>query len=65
MASVAAAAVAAAPVAAAPIAWNVLVAVNYGFDDLFTNWLTFFERLNTGMPVHIVAEDEAVREVRG
>tara|TARA_B110000090_G_scaffold7060_3_gene7369 strand:- start:28195 stop:32406 length:4212 start_codon:yes stop_codon:yes gene_type:complete len=38
--------------------WTVLITLSAGFDDVFLNWWAFYSKLNLGMDVIMIAEDE-------
>ena len=40
------------------LAWTVLLSVSSGFLDLFENWLYWFRKLELGMKVVVIAEDQ-------
>lgn len=40
--------------------WIVLLAVNTGYYDFFLNWMSFYQKLNVSLPVHVIAEDDHV-----
>ena len=40
--------------------WIVLLTVNFGFFDMFQNWLWYFQRHNLNVPVIVIAEDDKI-----
>ena len=38
--------------------WIVLLTVNFGFFDMFQNWLWHFHRLKLSLPIVVIAEDD-------
>ena len=45
-----------------PASWVVLLQLNSGFYDLFLNWLSFYNKLDLGIDVVVMAEDDAIKE---
>ena len=40
--------------------WAVSVVVSEWYDELFQNWLHWFQRLSTNMTIILIAEDEFI-----
>lgn len=44
-----------------PSSWVVVMQVSFGVYDLFLNWLSYYKKLELGMNVVVIAEDDAVQ----
>ena len=43
--------------------WIVLVTFSFGYDSMFQNWLSWFQKLDLDMNLIVIAEDDEVKKL--